>query len=224
MTASPDLPDTATGADLPHCSTIQAARRLGLAVRSVQMMVDRGDLAAWKTPGGHRRISEASLQRWIAARQVVPSPSMKREAALALRSESPHRAAERAPRILLIEDSVHHQKLVGLLVAQRFAGIDLHIADDGVAGLAMYGRLMPDLLIVDILLPGIDGATLITSLRSHPQFAGSELIVITSLAEDERGPYAFALEGVPVVHKPRLVVDLPPLLACSAALRPSAKA
>jgi len=38
-------------------TSIEAARILGLAVRSVQLMVDRGDLQAWKTPGGHRRIS-----------------------------------------------------------------------------------------------------------------------------------------------------------------------
>ncbi|TXH59445.1 MAG: DNA-binding protein, partial [Burkholderiaceae bacterium] len=65
----------------------------------------------------------------------------------------------------------------------------------------------------DILLPGIDGATLITSLRSHPQFRQSRLIVITSLDESQRQPYDFALAGVPVVHKPNLVAELPSLLA-----------
>jgi CheY-like chemotaxis protein len=71
-------------------------------------------------------------------------------------------------------------------------------------------------LIVDILLPGmspsIDGATLITSLRSHPQFASSHLAVVTSLDEAQRAPYAFALEQVPVIHKPQLVAELPRLL------------
>jgi excisionase family DNA binding protein len=212
MNSSHHATQPAPEPELPHCSTIQAARRLGLAVRSVQMMVDRGELKAWKTPGGHRRISEDSLQSWIAARQVQAGEPRPRAASPTRREPAPAPAGDRAPRILLIEDSVHYQKLVGLLVAQRFAGVDLYIADDGVAGLAMYGRLMPDVLIVDILLPGIDGAKLITSLRSHPQFAGSDLIVVTSLAEDELEPYAFALEGVPVVHKPRLVVDLPALL------------
>ena len=61
----------------------------------------------------------------------------------------------------------------------------------------MAGRLDPDLLLVDILLPGIDGATLITGLRSDPQFARSRLIVVTSLDESQRAPYAFALDGVP---------------------------
>lgn len=182
------------------CTTLEVARLLGLAVRSVQLMVDRGELDAWKTPGGHRRISRASVERWMASREAGGRPG---------RPETP---AQRPPRVLLIEDSAHFQNLTSLLMRQHVPGAELHVADDGIAGLALYGALQPDVLIVDILLPGIDGATLITSLRSHPQFARSRLIVVTSLAEGDRGPYAFALQGVPVVHKPRLVMDLPPLL------------
>ena len=124
------------------------------------------------------------------------------------------------PKLLLIEDSVHFQNLVSLLVRRHLPQAELHVADDGIAGLAMAGRIEPDLLLVDILLPGIDGATLITSLRSHPQFGRSRLVVVTSLDEAQRAPYAFALEGVPVVHKTRLVLELPPqLLALADAAR-----
>ncbi len=203
---------------------------LGMAVRSVQMMVDRGDLEAWKTPGGHRRISRASVDRWRATRGAAPRETAAAEAPPAARGGStgtptgaaaqapssgadstPHPAAA-APRVLLIEDSVHYQNLVSLLLRQHFPQVALHIADDGIAGLALAGQLRPQVLVVDILLPGIDGATLITSLRSHPQFSATRLIVVTSLDDAQREPYAFALAGVPVVHKPRLVLDLPPLL------------
>jgi DNA-binding response OmpR family regulator len=114
--------------------------------------------------------------------------------------------------VLLIEDSVHYQNLLALLLNQQFPQAELHTAPDGIVGLAMYGQLQPQVLIVDILLPGIDGATLITSLRSQPQFANSRLIVVTSLDAEQLKPYAFALAGVPVVHKPNLVAELPGLL------------
>lgn len=188
-------------------TTIEAAELMGLAVRSVQLMVDRGELEAWKTSGGHRRISRESVHRWIASRHgggLAAQPPAPAAAA---------RPAAAAQRVLLIEDSVHYQNLVRLLMAQKFPQVELHVADEAVAGLAMAGRLEPQVLIVDILLPGIDGATLITSLRSNPQFRGSRLLVVTSLDEEQREPYAFALAGVPVVHKPQLVTALPPLLA-----------
>lgn len=190
---------------MDHYTTIEASKLLGMAVRSVQLMVDRGELEAWKTPGGHRRISRASIDQWLASRQGPGRTSAN--------AASRSRAARNTPRVLLIEDSTHFQNLVSLVVREHFPQAEMHVADDGIAGLAMYGQLQPDVLIVDILLPGIDGATLITSLRSHPEFSRSRLVVITSLDEDRRRPYAFALESVPVVHKSRLIADLPPLLA-----------
>ena len=200
-------------------TTREVAQMLGMAVRSVQLMVDRGDLEAWKTPGGHRRISRSSVERWQADRGLrgataaAPAPRVG-----APSTEAPAPPLPAAPvRVLLIEDSIHYQNLVGLLLRQQFPAIELHVANDGIAGLAMAGQLQPQVLVVDILLPGIDGGTLITSLRSHPQFAGTRLIVVTSLDEAQREPYAFALAGVPVVHKPRLVAELPPLLRASLA-------
>jgi excisionase family DNA binding protein len=197
-TASQDASD--------HFTTIEVARMLGMAVRSVQMMVDRGDLEAWKTPGGHRRISRQSVQRWLDDRAGDSSSPR-----VAHREAVP--ARPRQVRILVIEDSAHYQNLLSLLLKQQLPDADVQVADDGIAGLAMAGRLDPDILIVDILLPGIDGATLITSLRSHPQFRHSRLIVVTSLDEAQRAPYAFALSGVPVIHKTRIVAELPGMLA-----------
>jgi excisionase family DNA binding protein len=195
------------------CSTTEAAQRLGMAVRSVQLMVDRGELQAWKTPGGHRRILRSSLDAWLAARSAP--------AATALPSSAGRQAGERPMTLLLIEDSVHFQNLISLVVKRELPEAELHVASDGIAGLAMAGRLEPDVLLIDILLPGIDGAALITSLRSHPQFARSRLIVVTALDEAQREPYAFALEGVPLVHKTALVTELPPLLAEAAAAQPA---
>lgn len=193
--------------DNDTCTTLEVAQRLGMAVRSVQLMVDRGELEAWKTPGGHRRISRVSVDRWLAARQ---QPSAGPVATTASDSRT---GASGLAQVLLIEDSSFYQNLVGLLVREKFPQVELHVADEGIAGLAMAGRLQPQVLIVDILLPGIDGATLITSLRTNPQFSSSRLIVVTSLDEAQREPYAFALAGVPVIHKPRLVAELPALLA-----------
>jgi excisionase family DNA binding protein len=195
-------------------TTIEAARLMGLAVRSVQLMVDRGELQAWKTSGGHRRIARDSVHRWLAGRQGgAAAPAAGASVGTAGAAAAGAARPARVPRVLLIEDSVHYQNLVRLLVAQKFPQVELQVADEGIAGLAMAGRLQPDVLIVDILLPGIDGATLITSLRSNPQFSASRLLVVTSLDEGQREPYAFALAGVPVVHKPQLVTALPPLLA-----------
>jgi excisionase family DNA binding protein len=194
--------DPISSAPTDHYTTLEVARMLGMAVRSVQLMVDRGDLEAWKTPGGHRRISRDSVERWLASRQggrIDGSGSRPR--------------AGGAPRVLLIEDSTHFQNLVSLLVKQQFPHVELSIADDGISGLAMVGQLQPQVLLIDILLPGIDGGTLITSLRSHERFRDCKLVVLTSLDAVQREPYRYALDGLPVIHKPDLVRELPGLLS-----------
>lgn len=197
-----------------HYTTLEVASMLGLAVRSVQLMVDRNELEAWKTPGGHRRISRASVERWIQTRahggrgDGTGGADGQTQGRNAVGAQGP-----KTQQILLIEDSVHFQNLVSLLVKKHSPDVALHIANDGITGLAMYGQIQPDVLIVDILLPGIDGATLITALRSQPQFANSHLIVVTSLDAKQREPYSFALQGVAVIHKPQLVAELPAALA-----------
>lgn len=222
--------DNAETSDAGDYSTQQAAKLLGLAVRSVQLMVDRGELQAWKTPGGHRRISRESIQRVLGTRggkaPAGAAPSAAGAPVQAVAAKPPQGAAAGAGRVLVIEDSKHYQNLVSMLLRDQFPQLEVRIADDGIAGLAMAGQLQPQLLIVDILLPGIDGPTLIMSLRSHPQFAAIRLIVITSLSDADLAPYRFALEGVPVVHKTRLIVELPArlreVLGEPAARRPAA--
>lgn len=191
------------------CSTRDVARALGLAVRSVQLMVDRGELDAWKTPGGHRRIARGSVLQWLERRESGTT------SVAAVASAGGH--LRRRKRVLLIEDSAHFQNLVRLLIAHEFPDVDLHVAEDGIIGLIKAGELQPDVLLVDLLLPGVDGATLVSRLRAYPPFQRSHLIVVTSLDAEQRTPYAMALADVRVVHKPQLVEDLPGLLrACMA--------
>jgi excisionase family DNA binding protein len=201
------------------CSTREVAEILDLAVRSVQLMVDRGELSAWKTPGGHRRISRASVDALLKRRHEgsdgkakldrTPSPPIPTNPTMHGSAAAPAPAMAGKDRVLLIEDSKHYQKLASMLLRNEFPELELVVADDGFSGLAMAGELQPSLLIVDILLPGMDGATLISSLRSHPQFVHVDLIVMTSLEGADLDRYMFALEGVPIVHKPRIVTDLP---------------
>ena len=197
------------------CSTRDVARALGLAVRSVQLMVDRGELDAWKTPGGHRRIARGSVLHWLERRESGTTSAAADVVAVAVASAGGH--LRRRKRVLLIEDSAHFQNLVRLLITHEFPDVDLYVAEDGIIGLVKAGELQPDVLLVDLLLPGVDGATLISRLRAYPLFQHSHLIVVTSLDAEQRASYVMALADVPVVHKPHLVQDLPDLLrACMA--------
>lgn len=207
-----------------HYTTFEVARMLGMAVRSVQLMVDRQELEAWKTPGGHRRITYDSVQRWLERHRGATSLSARgsnpvrrgrptTRHALGGAGSSASAASVARPCVLLIEDSVHYQNLIRLLVEEQFPQVTLQTAQDGFSGLSLFGALQPDVLVVDLMLPGIDGATLITTLRFNPHFQNTRLLVVTSLGPTDLERYAFALNEVPVIHKTHLVEQLPEHLA-----------
>ena len=113
-----------TAAQPEHLSTLEVARILGLAVRSVQLMVDRGELQAWKTPGGHRRIDRKSVEQWQNGRREGADYSPVVAPAVPVSTGVPSRRitdASDKTKVLLIEDSLHYQNLVGLLAAAKLS-------------------------------------------------------------------------------------------------------
>lgn len=107
-------------------------------------MVDRGELQAWKTPGGHRRITRASVQQWLETASATllrrppcsPAGSHRQRTPTLQPGKDANAPALRRPRVLLIEDSAHFQNLVRLLMAHNFPHVD-PAAEDGFVGLAM---------------------------------------------------------------------------------------
>lgn len=71
-------------------------------------------------------------------------------------------------RILIIEDDLHIAE--GLQLNLTLQGYAVDIAADGVAGLSQWKRVRPDLVILDIMLPGIDGLSILQSIRLEDEW------------------------------------------------------
>lgn len=84
-----------------------------------------------------------------------------------------------APRkkVLIIEDDEDVAKILGVLV--RGLDADVATADDGMTGVDLARSGSPDLVLVDIHLPGMNGLDVIRELRTHPKTAALPIIVIT---------------------------------------------
>ena len=65
--------------------------------------------------------------------------------------------------ILIIEDDRHIAE--GIQLNLKLQGYEVAVAGDGVAGLNMWKEIRPDLVILDIMLPGIDGLSILQSIR-----------------------------------------------------------
>ncbi len=101
-------------------------------------------------------------------------------------SEYEHGAAAGKPSVLLIEDNDDGREMMATMLDAY--GYAVSYAADGVQGVEMASTNTPDVALVDIGLPGIDGYEVARRLRKDPATRGVKLIALTGygLAEDQR--------------------------------------
>jgi two-component system, cell cycle response regulator DivK len=83
-------------------------------------------------------------------------------------------------RILLIEDNEQNRYLATFLLEQR--GHEVHHAGTGPRGLELAAELRPDLILLDIQLPGMDGHAVARALKSDPELRTIPIVAVTSYA------------------------------------------
>jgi len=157
-------------ADLEFLSTRQAAQRLGVSLGTVQNMVESGALEAWKTAGGHRRIPVTSVDTLLARRRNL-TPSAQDSAGQL--------------DVLITEDDPTVQLLYQLTIDAWELPIKLRIVDNGFDGLLQVGQRTPDILIADLMMPGMDGFEMIRSLRANPELSRMNIIVVSAIDRKE---------------------------------------
>ncbi len=83
--------------------------------------------------------------------------------------------------VLLVDDERHIVNVVGAMLEQR----DFRVvsASSGEEALALLEDITPDLALLDIILPGIDGATLAQRLRARPATEEVPIVFLTGLVE-----------------------------------------
>ncbi|OGI83974.1 hypothetical protein A2997_00780 [Candidatus Nomurabacteria bacterium RIFCSPLOWO2_01_FULL_36_10b] len=85
--------------------------------------------------------------------------------------------------ILIIEDD---EFLLSLAVTKlQKAGYDVESAKDGEDGIKKLAETKPDLLILDLMLPHIDGFEILKQIKSDTKFAGMRIVVFSNLGSDE---------------------------------------
>lgn len=157
-------------ADSEFLSTRQAAQRLGVSLGTVQNMVESGVLDAWKTAGGHRRIPASSVDSLLAKRRKQIT-----------RPGNPAGQLD----ILIAEDDPTLQKLYQMTFDSWKLPLNLRIVGDGFEGLLQVGQQMPDILIADLMMPGMDGFEMIRRLRAMPELSSMDIIVVSAIDADE---------------------------------------
>ena len=87
------------------------------------------------------------------------------------------------PKVLVIEDSASVRRLIE--VCLRALDVELSSAEDGILGLAAARESLPEVIVLDIGLPGMDGWEVLGHLRSGEETKNIKVLVLTAHAQPE---------------------------------------
>ena len=169
---------------------------LGLAISKQFAQMMGGDVTVKSTPGVGStftvrvpaRVKPARSPYAVVEKESQPAPPPK-------------------GRVLIIDDDeAVHAVLTNMLTREGYSTRD---ARDGKEGLRLAREYQPDIVILDILMPGMDGWTVLSQLKATPECANIPIILLTMLENKDMG---FALGAADYLTKPIEAEKLLPVL------------
>ncbi len=103
-------------------------------------------------------------------------------------------------RIVVIEDNQQNARMAEKLL--KHAGYEITLAEDGESGMATVLEILPDLVLIDLGLPDVDGQTVVAMMRQQPELKGMPIIAFTAWPEATAAEMARAYGCDGVINKP----------------------
>ncbi|PIR50083.1 response regulator [Candidatus Peregrinibacteria bacterium CG10_big_fil_rev_8_21_14_0_10_54_7] len=171
-----------TGEVAAHCEVTPA---------TVWNWVRRGKLAASRTPGGHRRVDVADFESFLTEHGMRPYRGH----------------AEPVRRVLVVDDDPGVLAAVGGYF-RKVGGYEVATAEDGFDAGIQIPTFKPDLVILDLFIPQMDGFKVCQRLKASPDTAHVKVVVITGHPEPENLAKAMAAGADEVMTKPFRLAEL----------------
>jgi excisionase family DNA binding protein len=131
---------------------------------TVRQWAARGLLRAVKTPGGHRRFLLSDVEEFARARGAEPG----------IRPDG------RPGRVLIVDDDPEFGLYLVELIAMRDADVQTELARDGFEAGVKTEAFRPHAIVLDIMMPGIDGFEVCRLLRTRPSLDHVRIVAVTA--------------------------------------------
>lgn len=178
----------------------QAGSLLQVNPSSINKWVKEGRIPAFRTPGGHRRIRASDLVSFLTEHQM-PVPRD-------LEGASKRRA-------LLVDDDTAQLRTIARAF-EEVPSLDLVTCDNAVEALVKVGSFRPHLVILDILMPGMDGFETCERLRQNPETANIDIVLTSGALTDDMVSRAKSIGVAAVMPKPLDIPRIAQLIGVSA--------
>jgi len=142
----------------------QAAKYLGVAQSTIRKWSDQGRLAAFYTPGGHRRYRQRDLDAFVSGSADSSGPR-----------------ARGTPRVLIVDDDPRIREFVR--VNLEMDGYVVREAGSAEEGLAALEEQPPDLILLDVMMPGVDGWEMLRRMQERHGMGSIPVIMFSGQVE-----------------------------------------
>lgn len=169
-------------------STTEVADICNVHRNTIILAIKKGDLRASSTPGGHNRVAHKDLVKFIRERDlpVIAIPGEDEE-------------AERRQKILVVDDDPAMVRMIEEALEQE--RYEVRTAGNGYGAGVETARFNPDLILLDYMLPDIDGGQVFATLRESDETRAIRVLVITALEDTAKLESTFGGD-VPFLKKP----------------------
>jgi excisionase family DNA binding protein len=140
----------------------QVGAMLQVSRRSVNNWIEQGRIHAFRTPGGHRRVRASDLVAFLVANHFpIPSDLVP----LARR------------RLVVIDDDVRQLRSYQRLLAPHSHAIELRMFERGIDALLEIGAFDPAIVVLDIVMPGLDGLEVCRRVKAHERTKQVDIVI-----------------------------------------------
>ena len=117
------------------------------------------------------------------------------------------------PRILVVDDEPLNRQLIEVILAAE--GYELRMASSGEEALDIIGKSQWDLILLDIMMPGIDGYQVVARAKANPATASIPIVLLTALDDASSRAHGLRAGAADLITKP---VNRAELVRCVASL------
>lgn len=110
--------------------------------------------------------------------------------------------AEKGTRIAIIEDDVAIVQMYRLKFEAD--GYEVKTAGDGVSGLKLIEDFSPTIVLLDLMMPEMNGIEVLTQLRKNPKTKDLKVVVLTNMGDAETASKVFAMKATDYIVKAEL--------------------
>lgn len=153
-------------------TTSEVARYCAVTNDGVLKWIKAGKLKAFSTPGGHYRVALEDFRTFL-ERFDIPV------------DEAFFRGAQRSRSVLVVDDEPNIRELVRRILGELEPGLRIEEASDGYEAGIKIGSHPPDLVIMDVRMPRVDGFALCQSIRQNPATRAIKILAITAFPEPD---------------------------------------